>query len=167
MKTIAYLLLLFGTVGLATAGSVDKPTPAGINSAETYSAQDFTVKPEWKKLFPAKSSFSISEGRKPAQFATTSGEELYRTLCQACHMENGQGASGAGEYPSFVGNKRLRSVYYPIDVVLNGLRGMRDFGDMLSNEQVAGVVNYLRTNFGNQLAGDATAEDVARVRPAH
>jgi len=28
----------------------------------------------------------------------------------------------------------------------------------------ADVVNYLRTNFGNRLEGDATADDVARVR---
>ena len=167
MKTIVYLLLLFGTVGLAIVASADQPTSAGINSADTYSAEDFTIKPEWKKLFPEKSGFSLPGDGKPTPFATTSGEELYRTLCQACHMQDGQGASGAGDYPSFVGNKRLRTPFYAIDVILNGLRGMRGFGDMLSNEQVADVVNHLRTNFGNQLAGDATAKDVGRVRPGH
>lgn len=79
-------------------------------------------------------------------------------------MEDGQGASGAGDYPSFVGDKRLRTPYYAIDVILNGFRGMPSFGDMLSNEQIADVVNHLRTSFGNQLDDNASAEDVARVR---
>lgn len=79
-------------------------------------------------------------------------------------MNDGQGASGAGDYPSFVGDERLRSPDYPIDVVLNGLRGMPLFSDKLSDQQIADVVNYLRTNFGNQLNGNTTADDVARVR---
>ncbi len=121
--------------------------------AKPYSRDDFTVKPEWKKLFADHDHFS-----------TTSGKELYGTMCQVCHMRDGQGARGAGDYPSFVGNERLRSPDYPIDVILNGLRGMPPFGDQLSNQQIADVVNYLRTNFGNQLDGDATGEDAARVR---
>ncbi len=128
-------------------------TPADENKAEPYTAEDFTVKPEWEKLFADHNRFS-----------TTTGEELYHTMCQACHMEDGQGASGAGDYPSFVGDERLRSRYYPIDVTLNGFRGMPAFKDMLSNQQIADVVNYLRANFGNQLEGDATADDVERVR---
>lgn len=133
-------------------------TPADENAAggdedKPYSSDDFVITSEWKKLFADKDHFS-----------TTSGEELYQTLCQACHMEDGQGASGAGDYPSFVGNERLRSPYYAIDVIINGFRGMPPFGDKLSNEQIAGVVNYLRTNFGNQLDGDASAGDVAKLR---
>lgn len=139
-------------------------TPPDENKAEPYSKDDFTVKPEWKKSFPEASGFSLDGGGKPAQFQATSGEELYQTLCQACHMPNGQGAEGAGIYPSFVGNERLRSPDYAIDVILNGLRGMQSFGDMLSNDQIANVVDYLRTNFGNQLETDTTPEDVARVR---
>jgi mono/diheme cytochrome c family protein len=121
--------------------------------AQPYSPDDFVVKPEWGKLFADDDHFS-----------TTSGKELYQTMCQACHMNDGQGASGAGDYPSFVGDERLRSPDYPIDVVLNGLRGMPLFSDKLSDQQIADVVNYLRTNFGNQLNGNTTADDVARVR---
>ncbi|WP_053070718.1 cytochrome c [Halomonas sp. PR-M31] len=123
------------------------------DQAKPYSQKDFIIKDEWKKYFQDSNSFS-----------TTSGKELYHSLCQACHMPNGQGAEGAGIYPSFVGNERLRSPYYPIDVIVNGLRGMPGFGDMLSNEQIADVVGYLRTSFGNQLEADTTPDDVARVR---
>lgn len=118
-----------------------------------YSKDDFAVKDVWKKRF-----------EDPKHFSTTSGKELYHTLCQACHTSDGQGAHGAGDYPSFAGNERLRSPYYPIDVIINGFRGMPGFGDMLSNEQIADVVDYLRTSFGNQLEADTTPDDVARVR---
>lgn len=121
--------------------------------AKPYTAEDFTVKPEWERLFASDEHFS-----------TNSGAELYETMCQACHMADGQGAKGVGYFPSFVGNERLRSPDYPIDVVLNGLRGMPHFSHMLTDEQIAGVVNHLRTSFGNQLDGDTNAEDVARVR---
>ena len=121
--------------------------------AKPYTTEDFTVKPEWERLFASDEHFS-----------TNSGAELYETMCQACHMADGQGAKGVGYFPSFVGNERLRSPDYPIDVVLNGLRGMPHFSHMLTDEQIAGVVNHLRTSFGNQLDGDTNAEDVARVR---
>lgn len=120
---------------------------------QEYTSEDFTVKPEWKKLFADDDHFS-----------TTSGKELYQTMCQACHMKDGQGAQGAGHYPSFVGNVRLRSPDYAIDVIINGFRGMPPFGDKLSNQQISDVVNYLRTNFGNQLDDDTTPKGVARVR---
>jgi len=120
---------------------------------QQYTPEDFTVKPEWEKIFADDDHFS-----------TTTGKELYETMCQACHMEDGQGAQGAGHYPSFVGNERLRSPDYPIDVIINGLRGMPPFGDKLSNQQISDVVNYLRTSFGNQLDDGTTSNDVARVR---
>ena len=152
MKIIASIVFL-SSIGLAGLANADDLSSAAVNSAQTYSAEDFTVSPELQKLFADHGHFS-----------TTDGEELYRTLCQACHMADGQGASGAGHYPSFVGDKRLRTPYYAIDVVLNGFRGMPSFADMLTNQQIADVVNHLRTNFGNQLDGNTKAEDVARIR---
>lgn len=128
-----------------------EPLPDALTPID--SPEDFSVRPEWGKRFA-----------DPDHFSATSGEELYQTLCQACHMEDGQGAHGAGDYPSFVGNERLRSPYYAIDVILNGFRGMPHFSDKLDDQQVADVVNYLRTSFGNQLEDDATADDVAGLR---
>jgi mono/diheme cytochrome c family protein len=42
---------------------------------------------------------------------------------------------------------------------------MPPVGAMMSDDQVAAVVNYVRTHFGNQYQGTVTAEDVKRVRP--
>jgi len=43
---------------------------------------------------------------------------------------------------------------------------MPRFADMLSDTQIAEVVNFVRTNFGNHYADRLTAEDVARIRAA-
>jgi len=79
-------------------------------------------------------------------------------------MSDGKGATGAGTYPSLAGNRILESSGYPIEVVVNGQRGMPPFGSMMSNEQVAAVVNYLRTHFDNGYRDDVTADDVKAVR---
>jgi mono/diheme cytochrome c family protein len=99
------------------------------------------------------------------RFAQTSGSDLYANVCQACHMQDGTGAVGAGSYPSLVDNKKLEAAGYPVFVVVNGLKGMPPLGPMMRDEQVAAVVNYVRTNFGNKYTDAVNAEDVKGVRP--
>jgi mono/diheme cytochrome c family protein len=41
---------------------------------------------------------------------------------------------------------------------------MPAFGAMMSDDQVAAVVNYLRTHFGNAFEDAVTADDVKTVR---
>jgi mono/diheme cytochrome c family protein len=99
------------------------------------------------------------------KFAEQSGESLYKSVCQACHMPNGEGATGAGLYPSLAGDQALGNYGYPVYVVVFGKRTMPPFGDMMSNDQVAAVVNYLRTHFGNDYVDKVTAEEVQAIRP--
>jgi mono/diheme cytochrome c family protein len=82
-------------------------------------------------------------------FHEQSGEGLYRGLCQGCHMPDAKGASGAGAYPALANNARLVAGIYPITVVVNGQRAMPPFGSYLSDDQIANVINYVRTHFGN------------------
>jgi mono/diheme cytochrome c family protein len=42
---------------------------------------------------------------------------------------------------------------------------MPAIGDMMSDAQVAAVVNYVRTHFGNAYPDAVTVEDVAAARP--
>jgi mono/diheme cytochrome c family protein len=105
---------------------------------------------------------TFSSGYKFTQMA---GRDLFANICQGCHMPDGEGASGAGTYPSIVRNKNLEASGYPVHVVVNGQRAMPPFGAMLSDDQVAAVVNYLRTNFGNDYRDAVTAADVKVVRP--
>ena len=99
------------------------------------------------------------------RFTEQSGEQLFANVCQGCHMPDAGGAAGAGVYPSLAGNKNLEASGYPVHVVVRGQRGMPPFGAMMSDDQVAAVVNYLRTHFGNDHKDAVTAEDVKVVRP--
>jgi mono/diheme cytochrome c family protein len=109
---------------------------------------------------------SVSEPALSAgfRFYEMSGEELFANVCRACHMSDGKGAVGAGTYPSLAGNRNLEASGYPLDVVVNGRRGMPPFGAMMSDDQVAAVVNYLRTHFDNSYQDTVTAEDVKIAR---
>jgi mono/diheme cytochrome c family protein len=104
---------------------------------------------------------ALSTGFK---FVEMSGEELFVNVCRGCHMSDGKGAAGAGTYPSLAGNRNLEASGYPVHVVVNGQRGMPPFGAMMSDDQVAAVVNYLRTHFDNNYQDAVTAEDVKIVR---
>jgi mono/diheme cytochrome c family protein len=99
------------------------------------------------------------------RFTEQSGAELFANVCQGCHMPDGKGAVGAATYPSLAGNKNLEAGGYPVYVVVRGQRAMPPFGAMMSDDQVAAVVNYLRTHFGNDYKDAVTAEDVKVVRP--
>lgn len=98
------------------------------------------------------------------RFTQTGGETLYQATCQGCHMAKGEGAKGAGFYPALASNPKLAAAAYPVSVVMNGLHGMPSFAPKLSDEQIADVVNYARSNFGNQYKDSITAADVKPFR---
>jgi mono/diheme cytochrome c family protein len=97
-------------------------------------------------------------------FSERSGEDLYANVCRACHMPDGRGAIGAGAYPPLADDKSLAAGAYPVAVVVNGLRGMPPVGEMMSDDQVAAVVNYVRTHFGNTYQDAVKPEDVKAIR---
>ncbi len=105
---------------------------------------------------------SFSE-RRPA-FTQRGGENLYQAVCQGCHMAQGQGAKGAGFYPPLASNPKLAASAYAVVVVMNGLHGMPGFANRLTNEQVAEVVNYVRTNFNNSYTDAVTTDGVKAFR---
>jgi mono/diheme cytochrome c family protein len=98
------------------------------------------------------------------RFSEQSGEALYTNVCQACHMGRGEGAVGAGRYPALVKDENLRTAGYSIYVVLHGYKAMPPFARLMSDDQVAAVVNYVRTHFGNAYTDAVTAEDVKNAR---
>ena len=98
------------------------------------------------------------------RFSEQTGEALYLNVCQACHMGEGEGAIGAGRYPALAKNERLAASGYVLHVVLNGQKAMPPFARMMSDDQVAAIVNYVRTHFGNDYADAVTAADVKSAR---
>ena len=112
---------------------------------------------------------TLSRSRTPLstgfRFTEQTGEDLFASACQGCHMPDGQGAAGAGTYPSLSKDSHLEAPGYPVHVVVRGQKAMPPVGAMMSDDQVAAVVNYLRTHFGNDYKDTVTAEDVKVVRP--
>lgn len=102
----------------------------------------------------------FSEG---ANFEEVTGEALYHAICQGCHMPMAQGAKGAGAYPALAQNPKLAAAPYVIYMVSNGMGGMPPLKQYLSDEQIAEVVNYTRSHFGNHFTDAVSADDVKTI----
>lgn len=98
------------------------------------------------------------------RFSEPDGARLYKRVCAGCHMPDGKGATGAGTYPALAGNEKLAAGGYPLYVVLHGLHGMPPVGEMMTDQQVADVVNYVRTHFGNRYKDKVTAAEAKATR---
>jgi mono/diheme cytochrome c family protein len=109
-----------------------------------------------------------------ATLRNVSGEDIYRRICQGCHMSHGEGAVGAGHYPGLAGDPALASWRYVALTVLQGRNNMPAFSAPsqlewdgptlhLNDAQVADVVNYVRSHFGNSYRERIGAEDVAKL----
>jgi mono/diheme cytochrome c family protein len=92
------------------------------------------------------------------------GEAVFQNICQGCHMANAQGAVGAGMYPALAKNAKLEVAGYPIAVIVHGQKAMPPFGPLLNDQQIADVVNYVRTHFGNNYKDKVTPADVKAQR---
>jgi mono/diheme cytochrome c family protein len=98
-------------------------------------------------------------------FDEQGGAALYANVCAACHQPDAKGAVGAAAYPSLAGNEDLASADYLESLLFNGLRGMPPLGRMMSDQQVADVINYVRTHFGNEYDDPVSAASVEAARP--
>jgi mono/diheme cytochrome c family protein len=103
------------------------------------------------------------------------GAEVF-TRCATCHQSSGLGVAGA--YPPLAGSEWLiNNPEVPIRIVLHGLQGpitvkgssfnsaMTPFADQLSDAEIAAVISYERSSWGNS-ASAITADQVKAVREA-
>jgi mono/diheme cytochrome c family protein len=97
-------------------------------------------------------------------FEVTGGEAIYKNVCQECHMADAQGARGAGFYPALAGNAHLATARYVITMVLKGRNGMPPLNRNMTDQQVADVVNYVRSHFGNHYGDEVRPADVTPLR---
>lgn len=91
------------------------------------------------------------------------GAIVYLEVCQACHMANAKGAVGAGRIAALAGNGNLAYPEYPIAVVTGGKGAMPWFRGQLTDQQIADVIGYVRTHFGNRYKGRITADQIAAL----
>jgi len=105
---------------------------------------------------------------------TTDGRQIYEHICRGCHMADARGAAGAGHYPALAQDPTLVSRQFMALTVLMGRRNMPAFGArhaigfggppaVLSEVQIAAVVNYVRSHFGNHYKDQITAAEVAAL----
>jgi Cu/Zn superoxide dismutase/glucose/arabinose dehydrogenase/mono/diheme cytochrome c family protein len=84
------------------------------------------------------------------------GQEVYMNNCAVCHGNQGKGASG----PALAGNDELQNTEHVVNQILHGGGGMPPFADQLSDEQIAAVATFIRTNWRNDF-GAVSPEQVA------
>ncbi len=107
-------------------------------------------------------------------FGMTDGRQIYEHICRGCHMANAGGAVGAGRFPALTKNPALGSRQYMALTILTGRRNMPAFGGkyavgfggppvILNEAQIAAVINYVRTNFGNRYTDPITAAEVGTL----
>lgn len=94
--------------------------------------------------------------------AAASGEALYNDNCAACHQKMGQGIPGA--FPPLKADKLALGDPKPlIFLMMHGRGGMPAFKDSLSDAELAAVMTYVRSAWGNK-AKPLTAADFAKAR---
>jgi mono/diheme cytochrome c family protein len=117
-------------------------------------------------------SASAAAARNPA--SASDGGAVYLANCSSCHQTDGRGVPGA--FPPLAGNPTVTgNAAAVITVVKNGLEGrltvsgraysgiMPRWKGLLSDEQIADVVTYIRSSWKNHASGVSVA-DVQAIR---
>jgi mono/diheme cytochrome c family protein len=109
---------------------------------------------------------------------STDGRQIYEHICRGCHMPDAGGAVGAGHYPALAKDPALASRQYMALTILMGRRNMPAFGAghaigfggpaaVLSEAQIAAVINYVRSHFGNHYKDQITPAEVKALDQKH
>jgi mono/diheme cytochrome c family protein len=128
----------------------------------------FTAEPH--ELYRKTAPIAASEEAPPR------GDLIYSAVCRACHQAGGTGL--AGKYPPLAGSEWLaKDAGIAVRIVLHGLQGpiqvrgaayvneMPAQGPQLSDPEIAAVLTYVRSSFGNN-AGPVSREFVRKIREA-
>jgi cytochrome c oxidase subunit 2 len=133
------------------------PIVVRVVSAEDYS--------KWVGDFKKAAAGAADDpGKKwDAKELAARGEKVYAANCVACHQANGRGNPPA--FPPLAGSKIAAGAKNAhIDIVLNGKpnTAMQAFGKQLSDTEIAAVITYERTTWGNNAGMVQPAEVKAR-----
>jgi mono/diheme cytochrome c family protein len=117
---------------------------------------------------PASAQMPSGGGDAPGSATTrtsppVTGEQVYQQVCQACHMADANGGIGAGAIPALAKNPKLSEPGYPIGMIVLGRGAMPPLTDLLKPAQIAAVVTYIRTHFGNSYEKPVTEADVKLI----
>jgi nitrite reductase (NO-forming) len=112
-------------------------------------------------------------GKADLKESMVRGKELYAAQCIACHMENGEGLEGV--YPPLArADYMMADKKRSIQQVLKGVEGemvvnkvtynsfMTSF-EILTDQEIADILNYVRNSWGNKGA-PVTRDEVKALR---
>jgi mono/diheme cytochrome c family protein len=125
-----------------------------------------TARLEWPGK-PAPAAVAAPPLTADEQKRFAAGGELYKSLCIACHQEDGKGREKLA--PSLVGSRFVtgQDPGAAARILLGGKEGalglMPPLGGSLTDEQIAAVLTYIRREWGH-VAGPVEAEDVQEIR---
>jgi nitrite reductase (NO-forming) / hydroxylamine reductase len=116
---------------------------------------------------PSAASASAAVAENPA--SASDGGAVYSANCSSCHQSDGQGIAGA--FPPLAGNPTVTgSPVAVIAIVKDGLEGrlvvngqaysgiMPRWRHLLSDEQIADVITYIRSSWKNNAPGVSIAD---------
>ena len=165
--------------GVSPRASVTGPmAEVVLRSTQYLTPEDLGAMAQYLKALPASHSGAQPATAPPrparADFNIAQAAKLYEQHCAQCHGDQGQGVANA--YPPVAGNRAvtMASMENLVQIVLNGGYapatagnprpfGMPPFVLVLNDREVAAVISYIRTSWGNQ-AGDITPLQVQRIR---
>ncbi|PHV05671.1 cytochrome C [Janthinobacterium sp. BJB412] len=104
---------------------------------------------------------AAAQAAAPTPPPAADGKALFMKNCAACHQASGRGIPGA--FPALAGNAFVQGRAGEVAaVLLKGRGGMPDFSDSLSDRDIAAVLSFVRSNWGNAGAPLAEAEVLAQ-----
>lgn len=161
--------------GVSPRGSVLGPmAEVVLHSTQHLSDADLTAMSVFLKSLPPTAADKPATVASGNSTVAQAGAKLYEQHCAQCHGEQGRGVPGA--YPPLAGNRAVTmdSTANLVQVVLNGGYapatagnprpfGMPPFVLVMNDTELAALLTYLRSAWGNQ-ASAVTATEVNRMR---
>ncbi len=164
------------THGVSERGSALGPMAEVVfQSTQHLSVDDATAMATYLKTLPP-STPAPTIRATTKRTADAQSERLYADHCATCHGDNGQGKAGA--FPSLAGNRAvtMSNTTNLIHVVLAGgfapatlgnpqPHGMPPYYHLLSDAEIAKLLTFIRTSWGNDAAA-VTELDMVKYRNA-
>jgi mono/diheme cytochrome c family protein len=168
-------------IGVSNRGAVYGPmAEVTYNSLQYMNDDDIRAMAVYLKSLPVNDSSTPDPGNAALAADATQmfseGKRIYDARCATCHAVDGKGK--LPHYPPLANNQSIEmiSAVNPIRMVLNGgyppgtkknpmPYGMPPFAQSLSDLEVASVVTYIRTAWGNR-GGPVTPREANALRSA-
>lgn len=164
--------------GVSARGSVQGPMAEVVARSTQYLRDDdLQAMAAYLCALPASGEKSPpASERATDRMPSARGAKLYETHCAACHGDRGEGVAGA--YPALAGNRAValtppsnlvhivvRGGFMPTTAGNRRPFGMPPFANVLSDQDVADLLSFLRVSWGHRASAVSTL-DVSRYRGA-